>query len=291
MLNTETTNINTNRYKVADIWSLVDVSKNGQAIFPPADVVIGGFPCQDFSMAGRRLGFANDGRGTLYKCLVYVINQVKPKVFVAENVQGLLTINGGDSMRQIIDELSNLGYDVSYELVNSAMFGIPQMRKRVIIMGVLRIGRRRPLLCDKWNILKHNKVQCHIGEYFKHLDEPTETSDPEQRMLSKAKRLSSKCQGQAEVKMDGFAPTIRANHHGNIEFRRYATTTSEAGASGLPERRLTVREVALAQTFPPNFKLCTTTTTKAYRYIGNAVPPLLSYIIADHVANILKTYF
>ena len=110
-------------------------------------------------------------------------------------------------------------------------------------------------------------------------------SDPAQQVYSKAARLE-KGQGQKEVGLDEFAPTMRAEHHGNIEFRRVNGGKNE---QELAERRLTVREAALIQTFPPNCKLTEPdkVTSKAYKPIGNAVPPLLGYIIARKVQQIL----
>ena len=110
--------------------------------------------------------------------------------------------------------------------------------------------------------------------------------DSSQALYSGAKKLK-KGQGQSEVKMNSFAPTIRAEHHGQIEFRRHANNPD-----GLPERRLTVRECGLIQTFAPDFIHSTDhTMTRAYRYIGNAVPPLLGYLIARKVQSVLEMYF
>jgi DNA (cytosine-5)-methyltransferase 1 len=115
------------------------------------------------------------------------------------------------------------------------------------------------------------------------LEEPDASADPAQQSYSKAARLD-KGQGQAEIKLDGFGPTMRAEHHGNIEFRRITN-----GECHLKERRLSVREAALLQTFPPD---CILTDGKpssmAYKPIGNAVPPLLGYIIARKVQQILE---
>ena len=112
------------------------------------------------------------------------------------------------------------------------------------------------------------------------------TTDPAQTVYSKAAR-HAKGQGQKEVGLDEFAPTMRAEHHGNIEFRRIRGGKNEAN---LPERRLSVREAALIQTFPPNCKLTEPDrpSSKAYKPIGNAVPPLLGYIIARKVQQVLS---
>jgi DNA (cytosine-5)-methyltransferase 1 len=245
--------------------------------FPEAEVVTGGFPCQDFSHAGKRQGFDAD-RGTLYQSFVELVRRVKPVVFVAENVNGLLTMPG-NPIAKIISDFTEVGYQVKYQLVKSEEFGIPQTRWRVIIMG-LRNDRAEDLP-DDWNVIRDNRRSCFIRPYFAHLQEPDTTTDPAQQVYSKAAKLE-KGQGQKAVGLDEFAPTMRAEHHGNIEFRRH----------GEGERRLTVREAALIQTFPPTCLLTKPNkkaTGKAYKPIGNAVPPLLGYLVARKVREILDS--
>jgi DNA (cytosine-5)-methyltransferase 1 len=250
--------------------------------FPSADVITGGFPCQDFSHAGKRKGF-NADRGTLYQSYVEVVKRVKPIIFVVENVNGLLTM-AGNPIQKIMDDFAAVGYEVKYQLIKCEDFGIPQTRHRVIIMGI-RLDCRYKLK-DDWNIITENKKNCAIKNYFMHLEEPDKSTDMAQQAYSKAAKLD-KGQGQTEIKIDGFCPTMRAEHHGNIEFRRINGGKNNEGH--LPERRLSVREAALIQTFPPN---CILTEGKpssmAYKPIGNAVPPLLGYIIARKVQQILQ---
>lgn len=254
--------------------------------FPDADVIIGGFPCQNFSHSGKREGF-NTTRGTLYQSYVEVVKRVKPILFIAENVNGLLTMPD-EPIKKIIKDFSEVGYEVKYQLIKCEEYGIPQTRWRVIIMGI-RLDKR-PLLVsgDNWNIITENKIQCVIKHYFQHLQEPNISQDPAQQVYSKAKRLE-KGQGQKEILLNGYAPTMRAEHHGNIEFRRIKDGNNNENVE-LLERRLSVREAALIQTFPPNCILTEPEkkTSKAYKPIGNAVPPLLAYIIARKTLEILE---
>jgi DNA (cytosine-5)-methyltransferase 1 len=259
-------------------------------VFPDADVITGGFPCQDFSHAGKRKGF-DSTRGTLYQSYVELVRRVKPSLFVAENVNGLLTMKpnaaGQEPLAQIIADFSAVGYEVKYQLMKCEEFGIPQTRWRVIIMGI-RLDKKGGLE-DDWNIITQNRRPCTVRKYFAHLEEPDVSSDPAQTIYSKAARLA-KGQGQAEVPLDGFGPTMRAEHHGNIEFRRLAGPGSKNKEPSMQERRLTIREAALLQTFPPHCVLTEPVgrvTSKAYKPIGNAVPPLLGYIIGHHVQKIL----
>ena len=251
--------------------------------FPAAHVITGGFPCQDFSHAGKRLGF-DSSRGTLYQSYVDLVSRVKPFMFVAENVEGLLTMPG-EPIKKIIADFSAVGYEVKYQLIKCEEFGIPQSRHRVIIMG-LRLDKRPADLPADWNIISENRRRVALRDYFAHLQEPADSTDPAQQVYSKAARLE-KGQGQSEVNLDGAGPTMRAEHHGNIEFRR-VKPSKNGEATTLEERRLTVREAALIQTFPPDCKLTETRlTTMAYKPIGNAVPPLLGYLVARKVREVL----
>jgi DNA (cytosine-5)-methyltransferase 1 len=283
-------------YIVKSIYELLSENYN----FPKTDIVIGGFPCNDFSHAGKRKGFNSEtthnlkdeltidnSRGTLYKSFVSVVDKVKPKIFIAENVYGLLTMKD-KPINQIISDFSNLGYDVNYELIKANEYGIPQKRWRVIIIGISK-NRRINELNINWNLITKNKINCNIGVYFNHLLEPSDTTDISQQSFSKAKKLE-KGQGQVEINLNSISPTIRAEHHGNIEFRRHLNGIN-TNEKELPERRLTIRETGLIQTFPPKFIFNQKKDMTSYKYIGNAVPPLLAYIVADKIEELLLEYF
>jgi DNA (cytosine-5)-methyltransferase 1 len=246
-------------YVVDDIERLIEKDFR----FPKADVVIGGFPCQDFSNCGKRMGMKSK-RGRLYQSFVDVVKKVKPLIFVCENVQGLLSIP--DALETIVSDFKSIGYAVEHQLIDCSNHGIPQKRKRLIIMGVKQSNK------TGWSLIDSNRINCQISKYYSHLESPNQTNDKSQKQYSKAKRLS-KGQGQTTINMNAYAPTIRSEHHGNIEFRN-------------ENRRLTVRECALAQTFPPDHLFGTMST--AYKQIGNAVPPLLSYVVAHKAHEILK---
>ena len=290
---------NPNHLKNYNIESINDLLKDNYK-FPKSDVVIGGFPCTDWSHAGKRQGFKStkshnlkdevtddNNRGTLYKSFVEVVKRVKPKIFVAENVYGLLTMED-EPIKQIINDFEKVGYDTQYELIKANEYGIPQKRWRVIIIGISK-DRKIKKLESNWNHLIKNRITCTVGKYFKHLKEPNETTDIAQQLYSKAAKLD-KGQGQTEINLESFGPTIRAEHHGNIEFRRHKNGINK-NESNLPERRLTVREAGLIQTFPPNYIFTLKNEMTSYKYIGNAVPPLLAYLIANKVEELLKKYF
>ncbi len=301
-------NIIPNNYVVDSIVNLI----NNQYNFPKADVILGGFPCKDFSIAGKRLGLKstknhfgiNDKkearRGTLYKTMIQIIQKVQPKIFIAENVSGLKSMPNNllDTIRNDFEQTNNMNYHVILWDIYAPDFGVPQTRKRIFFVGLQKkIYEQNPELYDE--LLKLDKIFenddfVSVNNYISYLKEPDESQDESQQNYSKAKFLS-KGQGQIEIKLQGLSPTIRAEHHGNIEYRR---KTKEHGGiyqeelnNNLIERRLTVRECANIQTFPPNFKLVNKkeklSTSACYKYIGNAVPPLLGFYIAQNIHKIL----
>lgn len=257
-----------------------DISKLKKENFPASemvDVVIGGFPCQDFSLAGKRQGFKVE-RGRLYLEMKRVIEITTPKVFIAENVKNLLVMENGLIMKTIINDFKSCGYNVYFHLFHSANYGIPQNRERVIIYGIRKD-------CDKINIKlpkethsKKNWITCFeaIDDLWDLLDSG-KISNHSNKDYSKAKfYIGSKTQGNTRINRDKIAPTIRSEHHGNIE-GHYRTNGDELDINNW--RRLSVRECARIQSFPDNFNF-PVSTSSAYKQIGNAVPPVLAWYIA-----------
>ena len=119
-----------------------DITTVGADELPEFDCLVEGFPCQAFSVAGKRLGFL-DTRGTLFFDIARILDQRRPRCFVLENVKGLLSHDGGQTFRIIIETLDGLGYDLQWQVLNSKDFGVPQNRERVFIVGHLR-GLARP---------------------------------------------------------------------------------------------------------------------------------------------------
>jgi DNA (cytosine-5)-methyltransferase 1 len=244
------------------------------------DVVIGGFPCQDFSVAGKRNGFSSE-RGRLYQQMKRVVEYSNPKIFIAENVKGLTNL--GEAINIIKNDFSNtgkFGYNITHNLLHAANYGVPQTRERVFIIGV------RGDLDDKKFVFP---PETHSADTDSDLpywitaeraiaDLGLEDSKiPNSNQYSKARNYGSHLQGNKRIKSDFPAPTIRAEHHGNIEFH-YSLN-----------RRLTVRECARIQSFPDEFVFMTSPSS-AYKLIGNAVPPLLAWNIAKSVANSLNSW-
>jgi len=233
-----------------------------------ADIVLGGFPCQDFSHAGKRQGFKSK-RGLLYQSMIEVIKRTNPFVFVAENVRGLLTMNNGEAINQIVSDFEKLGYHVKPKLLMAANYGVPQMRERVIIVGTrtdcLPEFEHPGSIFDKkeWISLKRA-----IGDL-----ETKKEGTVNNHFWSKAKK--NKGQGNTLVSADKPGPTMRTEHHGNIEYHWNGT------------RRLSAREAARIQSFPDDF-IFYPSTSAAYKQIGNAVPPVLAWHIASAIESFIN---
>ena len=340
-----------NIFHLQSIVDLVKAHKNGEYKFPEnIDIVTGGFPCQDFSVAGKRKGFnsekshngkkedidipTTETRGMLYLWMKEVIEITKPKVFIAENVKGLVSF--GDVKSIIENDFRNIddGYlVVPARVLFAGDYGVPQKRERVIFIGLNKKYLKKDALeelskenisseYDPYPIKTHyddtkNTTQLNfldtlkkLKPYVKTLDvvkdlkEPfEENEDLAQMSYSKAK-FCPNCQGQTEINLKGLAPTIRAEHHGNIEYRRLSESNGGKHITelrqGMEERRLTVRECARFQTFPDDYPFVQAaekagryklSASSAYKLIGNAVPPLLAYNIAKRLEELWDKIF
>lgn len=133
--------IKENEYDRKDITEIEDFTE----LRGKVDLLCGGFPCQSFSMAGRRKGF-DDVRGTMFFYLAKILEQAKPPFLLFENVKGLLSHDKGETFKTIITRLDDLGYDIEWQLLNSKNFGVPQNRERVYIIGYLRGSGGRKIL-------------------------------------------------------------------------------------------------------------------------------------------------
>jgi DNA (cytosine-5)-methyltransferase 1 len=333
-----------NKFHSDSIVDLVKLHHNGINVFPKnIDIVTGGFPCQDFSIAGKRNGFeshknhkgeiikssvaSEETRGKLYMWMKQVIEISQPNIFIAENVKGLVNLS---NVKEVIqNDFSNAnGNDylvLDPQVLHAANYGVPQSRERVIFIGIKKSALKKGVLEEltKKNIPeeynpypspthsynvegKNLKKPVQLSEIFKGLSEPDTSTDLSQKHYSKAKFMGKHCQGQTEVRLNGIAPTIRAEHHGNIEFRRLSFENGgkhiEELNNGMIERRLTPRECALIQTFPAEYNFVIENAngkkgsflispSQSYKIIGNAVPPLLAYNIAKRIEYIWNTLF
>lgn len=252
------------------------------------DVVIGGPPCQGFSMAGN-IGrtFADDPRNHLFKEFVRVVEAVQPRFFVMENVARLFTHQQGKTRTQIIKHFQNIGYHVDCQVLNAVHFGVPQVRSRVVF-----IGRR-----DGGNILfpvpthtTAKTVAQSIG-HFPPLQSGENSSIPNHEAMTHTAQMLEK---MAFVKNGGnrtdIPETIRPTSGDVRKYIRYHSDKPAVCITGdmrkvfhyAQNRALTVRELACLQSFPDDFVFVGSKIAQQQQ-VGNAVPPLLAKAIAETI--------
>ena len=197
-----------------------DIKKIEAYRLPDFDIFVGGFPCQAFSIAGKRHGFA-DTRGTLFFDIMRIIGSKRPAIIVLENVKGLLSHNKGKTLSVILEKISGLGYSVEWVVLNSKFFGVPQNRERIFIIGYLGEEPRREILpfgkSDKAPTEKGKKsVNCIDANYYKGVDnhgQRTVVYDPQMIRLNPGEQP----QGNRVYSTQGITPTLSANGGGHQE--------------------------------------------------------------------------
>jgi DNA (cytosine-5)-methyltransferase 1 len=229
-----------------------------------ADVVIGGFPCQDISINGKMLGIKGK-RSSLYTAIVEAVKRIQPKAFVAENVGGLLLKQNEDSLNKILKDFNGLGYNIHHELYRASEYGVPQTRERVFIVGTRKdipkfvppkLANNRPITAKE---AIGDLESLDIDKEFSHFWSLANVSGE---------------QGNRRLIADRPGYTIRAECHGNIQFHY-----------SLP-RRISMREAARIQSFPDNFRF-PSKLRETERQIGNAVPPVLAWHVAKAVESVI----
>lgn len=248
-----------------------ELTTNSPQSIPKADLLIGGFPCQDFSSCGPKRGLTSE-RGQLYKVMTEYMRIHKPEVVCAENVPNLARMQKGQVIKTITEDFAREGYKVEVWNLYAPDFGIPQNRRRLFFICVRDDINGMPKQPEPTHIGRHNSIKWAIHDLVDICDE----SVPNQSQYfkaSKAKRGNG--QGDERSIADKPAYTVRANAKSRVQFH-YSL-----------ERRLTVRECARIQTFPDNFVFPHSPTTSIMQ-IGNAVPPVLAHQVASSIYRFFK---
>lgn len=244
------------------------------------DVIVGGFPCQGFSMAGYRV--VDDPRNSLYKEMKEIVEKLQPEVVVMENVEGLRSMLNGKVEEMIIEDYKKIGYDINLTVLNSANYGVPQLRKRVIFIGN-RIGKTNYHPKALYNESNYVTLGEAIEPYM-HIEQNPEINHVFSRHTEEMKaRLAAVPEGKSLYKnysdswkkspWDKPSCTIKENHGGtNIHPKL--------------NRCLTARELAALQSFPADFIFKGTKKWQLVQ-IGNAVPPLLGKAVGLAVKKML----
>lgn len=255
-----------------------DIGKIDINSIPSTDIILGGFPCQGFSLSGPRK--IDDSRNVLYKHYVKIVRDKKPLAFVGENVKGLLTMGDGAIIDAIVNEFSDCGYNVFYQLVNARDYEVPQDRERVIIFGF-----RKDLGITSFEYPVPRKHRITLREALKNIPQPSEDD------VCSAPYSSRYMSRNRKRKWDEVSYTIPAMakqvtlYPGSPDMEKIDKDLWEFGSEGTT-RRLSWQEAAAIQTFPADIVFHGNLTSK-YKQIGNAVPVKLAEIMATHLYAIL----
>lgn len=282
--------VETYKKNIGDHIDTRDISDIPSAEIPEADVVVGGFPCQGFSVAnwGRTVG---DSRNRLYLEMVRVVRDKQPNFFIAENVKGLISLGKGEVLKNIIGDFSEVGYKSYWKILNSADYGVPQKRMRFIMLGVredLNIEDvffpPSPTHRDPEKPISNNlKPWITVGQALAHIPEPEEAPHIPNHDYSKYKLRFNGHIGHRRIDPNRPAPTVtgRGDEKGGVVVLHHPNN----------HRRMSARELAAVQSFPDDF-VFVGTRTSAYRQIANAVPPKLGqaigYMLSKNESRIMS---
>ena len=255
-----------------------DISAIKSTEIENGEVIVGGFPCQGFSVANWTRS-VNDERNKLYREMVRVISDKKPKFFVAENVKGLVSLAKGEVLRNIISDFSNTGFKVYWKVLNCADYGVPQTRQRLIIFGIREdvhtgtpVFPPKPTHHDPRTLPLENgsKEWVNVGRAVSHFPDPDSPNDIPNHKYSKYKLRFNGHLGHRFIDPEKPAPTVtgRGDERGGVVVLHHPSN----------ERRMSARELAAVQSFPDDY-VFEGNNSSVYRQIANAVPPLLGKAI------------
>ena len=252
-----------------------DIAEIDFTEIPNSEVIVGGFPCQGFSMANL-LRKPEDSRNVLYKYFYQLVKMKQPKYFLAENVRGILSLGKGKIIKQIVKDFEKAGYRVEYSVFNTANFGVPQTRVRVIIAGT-RIDLPEESNYSFPKPIMEKESWISVGDALDDIPEPDSNHSLTNHIYSKYKVTNRNFTGHRRTNPDKPSPTILARGNG------------KGGVCALQHpnnhRRMSVRESAIVQTFPLDFEFVGSMTSM-YRQIGNAVPVLFAKQLGVELANL-----
>jgi len=288
-----------------------DITKINEKELPDFDLLVGGFPCQAFSIAGKRKGF-EDTRGTLFFEIARILRHKQPRLFLLENVKGLLSHDDGNTFKTIIATLDELGYDLQWQVLNSKNFGVPQNRERVFIVGHLR-GTPRPKVfpIEETSGATHKRYKSAnssrevaqtirqrygngTGSHIQQLNRPKHSNDriydpkgisPTLNTMQGGNRqpfvvaergrytAKGKIKQNPEPRYDGVSNTLTSVEKDNRVF------------DGMKIRRLTPTECERLQGFPDGWTQ-SVSDTQRYKCLGNAVTV---NVIEDIISKIINS--
>jgi DNA (cytosine-5)-methyltransferase 1 len=252
---------------------------------PDHDILLGGFPCQSFSISAQnppRLG-CEDDKGKLFFEMVKILKEKQPRFFIAENVKGLLSANKKQAFPLILQEFEKAGYHIKYQILNASEYGIPQKRERVFIIGFKQFEDFIYFNFPPPKTLKNNQVKLKsVIDINANFEEKWFFSEKAIKGMMKVREKMNKGRNQDIEKP---CNTI-SSHLAKVSLN----STDPVLKIGEKYRRFTPRETANIQSFPNNFNFDVVSENRQYKAIGNAVPPVLMWYISDSLIRVLKQY-
>ena len=262
-----------------------DITKINEKDIPNHDIICAGFPCQSFSIAGKRLGF-NDTRGTLFFDVARIIKEKKPKAFILENVKGITNHDNGKTLQTILNTLSDLGYDFKYKVLNAKDYNVPQHRERWYCIG---FKKELNINVEKFCFPKPqkftNKLENLIDNFAEDNYSISDTCDNNIKKYVKEKSIN--------VKNDTLAYEVRASRcqFKNDGISPCLTAKMGTGGNNVPivieqQRRLTERECLRIMGYPETYKI--NKGAQTYKQIGNSVVVPIITLLANEIVKTLK---
>jgi len=274
--------LDTNRLNCdSEVLACKDICETDSCEIPNHDVLIGGFPCQSFSTVNPTKDPFDD-RANLYKQMVRIAKDKQPKICIAENVKGLMTLHGGSIFRKVISAFNEAGYDVFYELINAADYGVPQKRERVILVCVRKDLNKTYQFPEKPN--RGHWVPLSVAVPV--LAIPEKKYYFSERAVQGMKNAKNNMKRGLAQNLDEPCLTV-TSHLAKVSLNSRDPVLLVDKEKEL-YRRFTPREAARIQSFPDTFQF-PGTEADAYRQIGNAIPPVMFWHIAKSVADLLDS--
>lgn len=275
-----------------------DIRTIASSEIPECDGIIGGPPCQSWSIGGRQKGL-DDERGRLFFDYIRIVEEKSPKFFLIENVPGILQNRHKEAFNSFLTRLNNAGYNIDYALLNSADYKIPQDRYRVFIVGIRHDIKCKYIFPKAQNT---EKVTLHraIGDIT---DMPQFTEGPVVNVrttngfynhdvyvgkFSSNYMHSNRVRGWDETSYTIQAQAANAPIHPQAPKMVACSNGGKMFKRGYEQqyRRLSVRECARIQTFPDSFRFVYSNIFDGYKMVGNAVPPRMAYFLANEFSRI-----
>jgi DNA (cytosine-5)-methyltransferase 1 len=253
-----------------------DITKIDPVEIPPFDMLLAGFPCQPFSMAGLKKGF-EDTRGTLFFDIARIVEHHKPKVVFLENVRNLASHDKGNTLKVIVSTLEGLGYKVKYNLYNAKDFGVPQNRVRIYIIA-FRDG-------ENFTFPEPPKIKVKLGDILEKNVDPKYTISDKLWAGHQRRKLEHKEKGNGF----GYSMFNENSEYTSTISARYYKDGSEIliEQKDANPRKLTPREACRLQGFPDTFIL-PNSDNQMYKQFGNSVAVPVIKVLAKAIVKALK---